>query len=42
MSWRQRIVVKEKSEVAGSEDLQLGYIRQTREEKSKGELMKMN
>ena len=42
MSWRQRIVVKEKSEVAGSDDLQLGYIRQTKDEKSKGLLMKIN
>ena len=42
MSWRQRIVVKEKLEVAGSGDMLLVYIRQTREEKSKGELTKMN
>jgi len=36
------MVVKEKSEVAGSDDLQLGYIKHAKEEKSKGLLMKTN
>ena len=33
------MVVKEKSEVAGSEELELGYLKHTMEEKSRGELM---
>ena len=36
------MVVKEKSDVAGSADLQLEYIRQIKDEKSKGLLMKTN
>ena len=32
-------MVKEKSEVAGSEELELGNLKHTMEEKSRGELM---
>ena len=35
-------MVKEKSEVAGSEELELGNLKHTMEEKSRGELMQIN